>query len=78
VREKAELPTQRLEGLPLGVVGGTELQLHGNMGGDVDGGVGRHHQSVDRRWRRPLEEAAQEEGRGRRLVRHCRRKSRRW
>jgi hypothetical protein len=39
VREKTELPAQRLEeGLPLGVVGGTELQLHGNMGGDVDGG----------------------------------------
>jgi hypothetical protein len=53
MREKTELPAQRLEqGLPLGVVGGTELQLHGNVGGDVDGGVVCHHRSVGRHRRR--------------------------
>jgi hypothetical protein len=47
VREKAELPAQRLkEGLPLGVVRRSELQLDGDVRLDVDGGIVCRHRIV--------------------------------
>lgn len=42
VPQEAELAAHGLEGAPLDVVGRTEVQRHGDLGFDDDGGIGAH------------------------------------
>jgi hypothetical protein len=47
VAKETELAAHGLEGAPLGVVGGSKLQLHGDVRLDSDGDIGLHHGDVD-------------------------------